>query len=67
MAIKEDRFVKTVVDNGGFNDAYMAIYVDRKTGVNYLFTQSGYAGGLCVLVDRDGKPIVTPIPNEYDE
>ena len=67
MARKEDRFIKTVVDNGGFNDAYMAIYVDRKTGVNYLFTQSGYAGGLCVLVDRDGKPIVTPVPNDYEE
>ena len=61
MAIKEDRFIKTVVDNGGFNDAYTAIYVDKKTGVNYLFAQSGYAGGLCVLVDRDGKPIVTPV------
>ena len=30
-------------------------------------TQSGYAGGLCVLVDREGKPIVTPIANKYDE
>ena len=67
MAKKEDRFIKTVVDSGGLNDNYMAIYVDRQTGVNYLFTQSGYSGGLTVLVDRDGKPIVTPIPNEYDE
>ena len=67
MAAKEDRFIKTVVDNGGFNDAYMAIYVDKKTGVNYLFSQSGYAGGLCVLVDRNGTPIVTPVPNPYDE
>ena len=64
MAVKEDRFIKTVVDNGGFSDNYMAIYVDRKTGVNYLFTQNGYAGGLCVLVDRDGKPIVTTVTNE---
>ena len=62
MAQKEDRFIKTVVDNGGLSDNYMAIYVDRHTGVNYLFTQSGYAGGLCVLVDRDGKPIVSPLP-----
>lgn len=60
MAIKEDRFIKTVVDNGGMTENYMAIYVDRQTGVNYLFTQSGYAGGLCVLVDAQGKPIVTP-------
>ena len=67
MAKKEDRFIKTVVDSGGMSDNYMAIYVDRQTGVNYLFTQSGYAGGLTVLVDREGKPIVTPVPNSYDE
>lgn len=64
MAIKEDRFIKTVVDGGGLSDNYMAIYVDRKTGVNYLFTQCGNAGGMCVLVDREGKPIVSPLPVE---
>lgn len=64
MAIKEDRFVKTVVDGGGFSDNYMAIYVDKKTGVNYLFSSCGNAGGLCVLVDRDGKPIVSALPVE---
>ena len=66
MAVKEDRFIKTVVDSGGFSDSRLEIYVDRKTGVNYLFAQAGYADGMCVLVDRDGKPIVTPIPNEYE-
>ena len=45
----------------------MAIYVDRHTGVNYLFTQNGYAGGMCVLVDRDGKPIVSPLPIQEDK
>ena len=64
MAIKEDRFKKILVDGGGFCDNHMAIYVDRQTGVNYLFSQSGYAGGLCVLVDREGKPIVSPLPVE---
>ena len=64
MAIKEDRFIKTVVDGGGFSYSRMEIYVDKKTGVNYLFAQAGYAGGLCVLVDRDGKPIVSPLPVE---
>ena len=34
MAIKEDRFKKILVDGGGMNENYMAIYVDRKTGVN---------------------------------
>ena len=36
------------------------IWVDRETGVNYLFHFSGYAGGLTPLLDRDGKPLVTP-------
>lgn len=37
------------------------IWVDRETGVNYLFHHSGYAGGLSVLLDREGKPVITPI------
>jgi hypothetical protein len=61
MAIKEDRFKKILVDGGGMNENYMAIYVDRKTGVNYLFTCYGNAGGMCVQVDRDGKPIISPL------
>ena len=34
------------------------ILTDSETGVQYLFASSGYAGGLTVLVDRDGKPLV---------
>jgi hypothetical protein len=64
MVIKEDRFKKILVDGGGFSENTMQIYVDRKTGVNYLFSACGNAGGLCVLVDRDGKPIVSPLPVE---
>ena len=64
MVIKEDRFKKILVDSGGFSENHMAIYVDRKTGVNYLFSSSGNAGGLCVLVDREGKPIVSSLPVE---
>ena len=61
---KEKRFVRTWSDGAfGSNE----IWVDRQTGVNYLFHASGYAGGLTVLVDREGKPIITPIPNDYDE
>ena len=47
-------------------DALKQILVDKKTGVNYLFVQSGYAGGLTVLLNADGKPVVTPIP-QYEE
>lgn len=66
MAIKEDRFIKTVVDNGGFSDNYMAIYVDKQTGVNYLFSSCGNAGGLTVLLNRDGTPVVSPLPVQED-
>lgn len=35
------------------------IIIDTETGVNYLFVQEGYAGGLTPLIDANGKPIVT--------
>ena len=58
----EKRFVKTY--NQGFWDRTMEIWVDKKTGVNYLVTQSGYSGGMTVLVDANGKPIISRIPEE---
>ncbi len=39
------------------------IWVDKQTGVNYIFHQSGYAGGMTPLLDRDGKPVISPILN----
>ena len=35
------------------------IWVDTETGVNYMFKQSGYAGGLTPLLDVNGEPIIT--------
>jgi hypothetical protein len=35
------------------------IIVDRETGVNYLFSWDGYAGGITPLLDKDGKPVIT--------
>ena len=58
MAKKEERFIKIHSENFGTE----IILVDRLTGVNYLFVQSGYAGGLTPLLDRNGNPIVSPIP-----
>ena len=37
------------------------IWVDKETGVNYIFHASGYSGGLTALLDKDGKPVVTPV------
>ena len=36
------------------------IWVDQVTGVNYLFHCSGYSGGMTVLLDEKGNPVVTP-------
>lgn len=38
----------------------MEIWVDKQTGVNYLYHQSGYSGGLTPLLDGEGKVVVTP-------
>lgn len=54
---KEKRFEKIYKQNMG----EIEIWVDKETGVNYLYRQSGYSGGLTVLLDKDGKPVITPI------
>ena len=67
MAKEENRFIKVKSESGGFTGPATTVLVDRLTGVNYLFASSGYAGGLTPLLNRDGTPIVTPVPNQYDE
>lgn len=37
------------------------IWVDTETGVNYVWHHSGYAGGLTPLLDKEGKPVITPV------
>ena len=37
----------------------MIVYVDMKTGVNYLCVQAGSSIGLTPLLDKDGKPVIT--------
>ena len=58
MEKNEERFVKTYTQ-GVLN--VTEIWVDRQTGVNYLFRSNGSAAGLTVLLGRDGLPVVTPI------
>ena len=55
---KDDRFEK-VYTQGALN--VTEIWVDKETGVNYVFHQSGYAGGMTPLLDHEGKPVITPI------
>ncbi len=60
MAKADKRFEKTY--SQGFDS--VEIWVDKETGVNYLYRSSGYSGGLTVLLDRDGKPLITPVTNK---
>ena len=66
-SIKSDRFVCTEISGGAFDACQCRVLVDRETGVNYLWTASGYAGGLTVLLDAEGKPVVTAVPREDEE
>ena len=54
---KEKRFEKVYSQGAGS----VEIWIDKETGVNYLYRSGGYGGGLTVLVDSTGKPIVTPL------
>ena len=54
---KNKRFEKVYTQGAG----NIKVFVDKQTGVNYLFINDGYAGGLTVLLDKDGKPVVTPV------
>ena len=64
---KSDRFVCSEVSGGAFDVVQARVLVDRKTGVNYLCTTMGQAGGLTVLLDAEGKPVVTALPAEEEE
>ena len=55
---KNDRFEK-IYSQGTMN--VTEIWVDKETGVNYMYHVSGYGGGLTPLLDRDGKPIITTV------
>jgi hypothetical protein len=57
---KDERFEK-IYSQGALT--VTEIWVDRETGVNYLFHKDGYSGGLTPLLDREGKTVVSPVYN----
>ena len=54
---KETRFEVIQEEGNGLTAPTRAVLLDKSTGVQYLFVQSGYAGGLCPLLDKEGKPL----------
>ena len=66
MAKKETRFIK-VLEEGGFLGSN-EVWVDTQTGVQYFYHGGGYGGGMAVLVDAEGKPLLyrrTPNAPEF--
>lgn len=61
---KDDRFQK-VHEEGLVN--VTEIWVDKQTGVNYLFHASGSAGGLTPLLDRYGNPVISAVSTDGKE
>ncbi len=52
---KDKRFEKVYSQSLGA----MEIWVDKQTGVHYLYHSGGYGGGLTVLLDENGKPVIS--------
>lgn len=41
------------------NDGWFEIYKDNTTGVHYLLYKGGTGVGMCVMVNAEGKPLVS--------
>ena len=55
---REKRF--EVIEKEGMGLAgHIRVIVDTETGVNYLYVQDGYGGGLTALLDSKGNPVVS--------
>ena len=55
---KNNRF-ETVYSQGTLD--VVKVLVDKETGVNYVFTKEGYAGGLTPLLDENGNVVITKV------
>ncbi len=61
---KDNRFVR-IYSQDSFTTS-MQIWVDKETGVNYLVSLHGTGYGLTPLLNRDGTPVVSPLPIAED-
>ena len=57
MAKQDKRFEVVHEEGNGLTSPACTVLLDTVTGVQYLFTASGNAGGLTPLLDKDGRPM----------
>lgn len=53
-----DRFIVV------YSDFSNTIYADKETNVLYFWHSGGYSGGLSVMLDENGKPLLWDKTNE---
>ena len=58
---KQKRFEIVYVQSTFGSDTQLLI--DTETGVQYLYHHAGHSGGMTVLLDRDGKPLLATTEN----
>lgn len=59
MINKENRYIRLYSQsNGATNDSGTEIWLDRETGISYLFRYVGYEECFTPLLDEDGRAIV---------
>lgn len=66
MAKTEQRFIKVMGESAFISSN--EVLVDTQTGVQYLYHAVGSSGGLTLLVDAEGKPLLyrrTPDAPEF--
>lgn len=56
---KKNRF-KVVLNEATGEDSGCRVIEDLETGINYLYHYDRFGGGLTVLIDEEGEPLITP-------
>ncbi|MCJ7689429.1 MAG: DUF6440 family protein [Clostridiaceae bacterium] len=57
----QKKIFKTVCDRVGELAVCCKIIKNTETGVNYLINIEDYAGGITVLLDKDGNPMFSQV------
>lgn len=57
----QNRFITLYEEGSSTFGQKKTILMDLETGVNYLWINSGYAGGLTPLLNADGTPVVSEL------
>ena len=57
----QKKIFRTVCDHAGEIAVHCKIIVGTRTGVNYLINIEDYAGGITVLLGKDGNPMLSQL------